>query len=413
MAPPTLPAWEMVLQLEAVRNVQSGRHYTVCADGSLAETLVPAVAANHVWVPCCVVRCSATAGHIPRQEDDDGTAAANTNLFLVGPWRDVAVDPSVWGWGKTDVLSFTVKAATERRIRLRAAAEGAGWYNLRHGQTPALWHAPPEAPTGSSSANGLELLRSRWAASHASRLAGNRRRAADYTVEPARWMQARKRPRLSVRERLAGAAAAPPAPFSRQLLSCPAADDTADPAAPPPPAHGSPSPKGAWSRLREADLPRITYTTCWRILHGCLYVGGFLCHTQVLSPSEAFCLHPACSQQQLDDLQHVFVECPAVAPAAAWLCSLFAAAAGVAAPPATPRVLLADDEVDWHPEKHHQFLWTHLRATYLHAVWVLYCRRRRNDQPLTAAAVSAMVVAAIQAAIRRDWQRVTTMPHAS
>ena len=102
----------------------------------------------------------------------------------------MSVDPSAWGWGTTDVPFYTVKAATVRRIRLRAAAECEGWYSLRGGLTPALWDAPPGAPTGSATSNGLAMLRAKWAGTHATRMANaTPKRAADWEVEQPLWMQ--------------------------------------------------------------------------------------------------------------------------------------------------------------------------------------------------------------------------------
>jgi hypothetical protein len=121
--------------------------------------------------------------------------------------------------------------------------------------------------------------------------------------------------------------------------------------------------------------------------------------------AQAYCLHADC-HQCLDDLQHVFATCPGVAPAAAWVCSLFGAVSGAAPPPVDPRVLLADDQSVWRPGRPTlQHLWTNLRVAFLHAVWVHYCRRRLASQPYTAAAICGQVVAALKAAIWRDWKR--------
>jgi hypothetical protein len=139
------------------------------------------------------------------------------------------------------------------------------------------------------------------------------------------------------------------------------------------------------------------------VLHGRLYVSAFLCHVRILPPAMACCVHPACAEQ-LDDLQHVFLECPVVQPAAAWVCRLFAAVAGGHPPPAHPRVLLADDLSLWRPSPNLQFFWTHLRASYLHVVWQLYSRRSIAGAEFSAPAICAVLVAALTAAIWRDWK---------
>ena len=79
--------------------------------------------------------------------------------------------------------------------------------------------------------------------------------------------------------------------------------------------------RGVWAGLTAADLPREQYATAYRILHGSLYVGGFLCHIGVVGPELACCSHPGC-EGALETLSHAFLLCPAVAPAAAWFCRI-------------------------------------------------------------------------------------------
>ena len=105
--------------------------------------------------------------------------------------------------------------------------------------------------------------------------------------------------------------------------------------------------------MRAADLPRTQHALALRLLHGSLYVGAFLCHIQVLPPEAACCPHPPCAaaeQPPLDGLTHAFLACPAVAAAAQWVCSVFAAVSGAAPPPLCPRVFLADEACVWQPE---------------------------------------------------------------
>ena len=169
--------------------------------------------------------------------------------------------------------------------------------------------------------------------------------------------------------------------------------------------------RAVWQRLRAADLPREEYALAVRLLHGSLYVGAFLCHIHVLPPGAACCPHASCSvgaaRPPLDDLGHAFLACPAVAPAVDWVCRVFAAASGGPQPPACPRVFLGDEASVWAPDPVLRFLWTRLRLACLHAVWQLRARRSLTDQPFDATAVCGTIVAALRAAICRDWTRAT------
>ena len=185
-----------------------------------------------------------------------------------------------------------------------------------------------------------------------------------------------------------------------QVLAPP--DDVGDVAAPGPAGSAE---RGLWRELRRAELPRAQYGTVYRILHGSLYVGALLCHIRVVPKQQACCAHLAC-QGELETLSHAFLLCPAVAPAADWVCRVFGAVAGCAPPPASARVLLADDDVEWVPPEAAQ-VWLALRAAFLHAVWQLRCRRSLTGVPFSAAGVCGAVVAAVSASIRRDWARAT------
>ena len=150
-------------------------------------------------------------------------------------------------------------------------------------------------------------------------------------------------------------------------------------------------------------MPREQYGTVYRILHGSLYVGALLCHVHVVPRDQACCTHPAC-EGVLETLSHAFLLCPAVAPAAEWVCQVFGAVVGCAPPPATARTLLAG--VGWVPPRAGH-VWLALRAAFLHTVWQLRCRRSLAGLPLSAPGVCAGVVAAVTTSIRRDWARAT------
>ena len=124
-----------------------------------------------------------------------------------------------------------------------------------------------------------------------------------------------------------------------------------------------------------------------------------------MDPSAALCTHAGC-QSQLETLTHAFLSCPAVAPAAAWLCALFAAVSGQPPPPAHAQVLLADDCTVWQPQPASlAFLWANMRMCYLLSIWRLRCRRSLTGKPFDAAAVAAATVVELRTAIARDWTR--------
>ena len=328
--------------------------------------------------------------------------------LLLGPWSHVQVDPSMWGHGKADLVAYTVKAAAVRRVQLRALQMVAsGWYAPGSGCRPKLWDPPPSAAGGSVARSGLEQLEMRWRHSFDTAPAAGMRQgvrrpaAAEFEVGLLPCQRPGKRPRLGVWERVVGAQQLPPEPACARPQPVPP-DDVRDAAAPGPPGSAE---RALWRELRQAELPREQYGTVYRVLHGSLYVGALLCHIRVLPKQQACCAHPAC-QGELETLSHAFLLCPAVAPAAEWVCGVFGAVAGCAPPPASARVLLADDDVEWVPPGADQ-VWLALRAAYLHAVWQLRCRRSLTGVPFSATGVCGAVVAAVSASIRRDWARAT------
>lgn len=408
---PVMADWEVAAEAGLVRQVASGALYAVRAGGELVEAehaAAPPLA--QAWVPCCVVyrrcqgqeRAGAGSGSGPGGEEDVRVP------LLLGPWSDVQVDPSMWGHGRADLVAYTVKAAAVRRVQLRALKlVDSGWYAPGSGCRPKLWDPPPAAAGGSVARSGLEQLEMRWRHSYDTapaegvRQGVRRPAAAAFQVGLLPCQRPGKRPRLSVWERVVGGQQRPPEPAGARPQPAPP-DDVRDAAVPGPTGSAE---RGLWRALRQAELPREQYCTVYRILHGSLYVGALLCHIHVLAKQQAGCAHPAC-QGELETLSHAFLLCPAVAPAAEWVCRVFGAVAGCAPPPASARVLLADDGVEWVPPEADQ-VWLALRAAYLHTVWQLRCRRSLTGVPFSAAGVCGAVVAAVSASIRRDWARAT------
>jgi exonuclease III len=408
-AQPLVAQWELAAAAGLARVVATGQLYTVQASGALAEAAGMLAPPGLEWVPCCVVyqrrqgrgRAEEGAGSDSDEEEEPPVP------LLVGPWSHVQVDPSAWGHGNTDLVAFTVKAAAVRRVQLRAlTAVDPGWYTPGSGCRPKLWDPPPSAAGGSVARSGLELLESRWqhsfdaAPTQGARRGVRRPAAAEFEVGLLPCQRPGKRARLGVWDRMVEAEQQPAQVRVRPPPELP--DDVRDAAAPGPPGSAE---RALWQGLRGADLPRDQYGTVYRLLHGSLYVGALLCHIHVLPREQACCTHPAC-QGALETLSHAFLSCPAVTPAAEWVCRVFGAVAGCAPPPASARVLLADDQVEWSPPATGP-LWLALRAAFLHAVWQLRCKRSLAGTPFSAAGVCAAVLAAVTATIRRDWARAS------
>ncbi len=73
---------------------------------------------------------------------------------------------------------------------------------------------------------------------------------------------------------------------------------------------------------------------------------------------------------QLESLSHLFVHCPVVRPAVAWLRGVWAMHVAGRVPPLDARVLLAGDHTVWDPGggEAGAELWTHLRLLFCRAV---------------------------------------------
>jgi exonuclease III len=216
-----------------------------------------------------------------------------------------------------------------------------------------------------------------------------------------------------LRRRAAGGAA-PAAAAARAALPSPEPDHH-DLANAPPAGVGDAASRAAWNRLGSRELPRDSRVTAWRALHACLYSGVFAAYVFRRPVAEARCAAEGCHAHAFETLPHMFLQCPCVSEAADWLLSLWEAIAGAGQrPPRTAAVLVADDQRAWAPEGGAAMrgLWTALRVSWLHAVWLL--RTRRAADPARAAFTSRSVVAATVAAvvrlIRMDYARCLADP---
>jgi hypothetical protein len=163
-----------------------------------------------------------------------------------------------------------------------------------------------------------------------------------------------------------------------------------------------------WTRNRHLPLPHSHRTVAWRVLHGVLMVRALhlrIAHAAGLPharPRVGCC--KAClvagRGSHLETLTHVFITCPAVAPALRWLRAVVQALLGEA-PPLDPLVLLAD--ASWRWQHVGDPLWSVLRVAYLGSVWQLRESQAAHPGP---AAVVAAVVDTVRLSVRRDAARI-------
>jgi hypothetical protein len=170
-------------------------------------------------------------------------------------------------------------------------------------------------------------------------------------------------------------------------------------------------PCAVWGHLLDPAHLRSHRITAWRILHGRLLVGAFRFHVRSgwLSPAaaccgQACCVHDPAAAGSLETLTHAFLDCPAVAPALAWLLDLWRALTGER-PPADPLVVLAAAPWVWKPPPELSALWHRLRVAYLGCTWQARCRRWAGDGAL-AAVIAADVIVSMQRALQGEWLRV-------
>jgi hypothetical protein len=160
----------------------------------------------------------------------------------------------------------------------------------------------------------------------------------------------------------------------------------------------------------------------WRLLHGAMVCGAWRAPyaSQADLRGECCCSAPCCvavvaddpAELPLETYTHMFVTCPAVKPAVAWLrgVSGLILGGGGGAPLPPVAVILGEGQPSGGGAGASE-LCHHVRLRLLHAVWRARCVRAAAPEGtaaphLGAAAIVAMAVAAIEQDIRRDWHRV-------
>ena len=435
-----------------------------------AEALV--VAARQSWRPAAVLPrptprprwtaadLAAAEAALQQQVQEGGQQppgpaqpAPPHELWLLGPWEEVELDPTAWAVGQHSLADYTARAGRARATLL--AAQKAQPDKAAGGWAPKLWPdllGAPEAAGGAQPLlQQLAAAEGRWVHSCAARVQappGRRvrlreaERAAAAAADARRaapWLDLRRaQQRREQRQAARQARLPPPLPAGGVVAQVggPAAglgwEDSSDPLvvrAQPAGGEGLPGglphgehPGAAWARLLANELvSRQHRVTAWRVLHGALLVNALRVHVRPAAPAvEGLCMLPECRAVGVgggyppwETLSHAFLTCPAAAPVVDWALSLWEALTpGAAQPPRCASVLLLDRRDHWRPPQYADAAWNALRVTLLGCLWHLRCSRGAAEgMPPTAAScayrASAAVVEHLVEAINRDWLRVT------
>jgi len=315
--------------------------------------------------------------------------------WLVGAWRDLQLDPRVWGIKVRDeehnLLDLQVRHArlTLHHLHLStlANADRIRGYAEERAAYPRIW---PTSDDVADSGHGLRVLEAKWAA--ALRPVN---RPPDDSPDPAdlpqhRWLD-----------------------LQRLLPPRPAPGERAPPHLDRAPAvllrHGFAK---AWARLADMSLHRPFRVTCYQILHGTLGCGAFLRSIPLRGNLRDDLPPPLCPLQEctaagcLDSLSHGLLHCPASAPVIGWLLNTWERLARIRLPP-SPALLLGDYLADWPPPSPGApllRLWTVLRVTTLGVIWKERVARAHGVHDDGRHAIQ-LIQDMVRAAIRRDWLR--------
>ena len=458
--------WQLAPGQDMVLHEEEGRRdwYSVMADGSLSYLQEPPTQQQGAaLVPCCVVYATKGGPRRERQqEQQQGQQGQQEAMFyLVGPWSDVRVDPSVWCFGASlEILRYTVKGATRRLIQL-SCKQLPGWVS-GHGIRPRLWrgrdgHLSPDTALPdleqSQKRKFADLLQQGFRASSAGRF------SAEVVAEGvhANWMDPSP-PRLHPRQRAAAAATAAGAQVTAQRhqqlllhITAPAVDDTVDPLsrAVQEATDGDSQWHAAYRHACDKSLPRQLRVFGWRMLHAAVKVGGSRVYMaasrqqllqcccpqlqcqpqqqqqqqqqplqeqgqganqQQAAPGEGQQAQPAQPAQplpdsyQLESLSHMFVQCPIARQVWQWFARIWHRVQPAAQVDfSSTRIVLLDDGSVWQPPAELQQLWTYMRLLMLESIWSVRCRS--NGKPYASRQVISRFLAALQQQLKHDWAR--------
>jgi hypothetical protein len=168
------------------RVLPSGRLHPVCSASVLPAAPLPADVAADAralasglagaqWRAAAVVARPKLLAHWSaaewEQAADPAGAPKPADLWCLGPWESLPLDPCVWGLGQAPLVAFSA-AEARRRLALRLAASKLPGYVPGEGFWPALWPRPAaEAGPAGVGVGGLPELEARWEASFQTRRA--------------------------------------------------------------------------------------------------------------------------------------------------------------------------------------------------------------------------------------------------
>jgi len=394
-------------------------------------------ARRHVGAPATLLLAGQVQGHgsQPQGQLQGGGApalasshAARCRSYWAGPATgpDAApMDASGWGAARRPLVSYSVRAATQHVIQLRAQQLLAS-FSYGEPLRPAIWQT--------AQLDGVAQLAQHWASATAASVGetsatqqgGQRRNRQQWeAVEPAlqpAWMRPRSgRPRLAPGDRVA---------LRRQLQEAAPAVSTGGgdmgsgdswwrglDSCPVTPVQTARQPwHGVWLQLHCAPgVSRQHRMLAWQALHGALPCGAWEAHTAARrGTAPAACPTATCHRLECgaaaEDLLHVFVECPTAAAVLQWASDLWVAYSGMpAGPPRCAAVWLAGDRAVWDPGDGQLWVvWQVLRAACIYFIWVQRCKARSqagNARAGSPGATAALVVAYLRQCIAADHSR--------
>ena len=375
------------------------------------------------------------------------------DLYLVGLYSDIKVDPGVWGFGLgVGVLQFSVRHATRRLLVAQCTRQRYPGWEPGVGLRPRVWRDQQGAEAPGLGLTQLEAGQKRSyhdmvtagsIRAFQARSSGSNRdfsTPAQMAAYHAPWMDPSP-PRLLPRQRAADAAAVLTTLRLQQQQQGQtlAVQDIWDPLLGHAPLIEDTRRfewVAAYRRAGHKKLPHRLQEFGWRMLHGNIKVGARRMYAAPAdTPVSALaCQHQQCQQQQpqpLATLSHVFLQCPLAATVLHWFLSVWRQVQPAA--PATilsSRVLLLDDSTAWAPPKRKAQLWTLIRLLLLESIYVVACQHpwqntlqqlqqrpqqqhpmEQQHQPPGTPAVTALAVASrfrteLQNQMLREWLRV-------
>ncbi len=306
------------------RGEDRGLWWEVLPDGSLSYLdAAPAGPADTVFEPCCVVRATAGGPRRQRKQRQQSGGAqeqeeSSNVYYLVGLWREVQLDPSVWGFGKDlRLLEYTVREATQRLVQSKCRPLP-GWVPGL-GVRPRLWRDSEGSLAPDTALQQLEakhkrtfaeMMQQGFGGSSSSSGSGRRITDADQMAAyDAPWMhssQDRQHVMQRVADRAAIAAGSQPTALRQQQdlqhVTAPAVNDTVDPLIRglSPPLEGDAPWVAAYRRIADKRLPRPLRVFGWQLLHAAVRVGGSRVYAakNMQELLQCCCRQPQCQPRQ-------------------------------------------------------------------------------------------------------------------